>query len=62
MGETERDAAEALKAHVRALVDTWPPLTAEQKTTIWHAVAPMRAAITKRKRGTSTEEGTDAAA
>lgn len=62
MGETERDAAEALKAHVRAIVDGWPPLTPEQKTTIWHAIAPMRAAITRRKRASPNEGGRDAAA
>lgn len=55
-------SAEDLQAHVRSIVDTWPPLTAEQKTTIYHAIAPMRAAITKRKRASPTEGGTGAAA
>lgn len=55
-------SAEEIQAHVKAIVAEWPPLTPEQKTTIFHAVAPMRAAITTRRRGTSTEGGTDAAA
>lgn len=62
MSDTDRDATDALKAHVRAIVDDWPPLTAEQKTIIWHAIAPMRAAITKRKRASPSEGDTDAAA
>lgn len=62
MSETERDAAGARKARIAAIVDTWPAFTPEQRTTLWHALAPMRAAITERRRQVDKEGGTDAAA